>query len=48
MSRKRKRNEHSSKVPVEDDEEEWGGIVQNSNFDSEADGDHTIFSMNAV
>lgn len=47
-SRKRKRNEHSSKVPVEDDEEEWGGIVQNNNFDSEADGDHTIFSMNAV
>lgn len=42
-SRKRKRNEHSPKVPIEDDEEEWGGIVPDNNSDSEADGDHTIF-----
>jgi hypothetical protein len=42
-SRKRKRNERSPKVPIEDDEEEWGGIVQDNHSDSGADGDHTIF-----
>lgn len=47
-SRKRKINDHSPKVPIEDDEEEWGGIVQDSNSDSKADGDHPIFSMNTL
>lgn len=41
-SRKRKRNEHFPKVPIEDDGEEWGGIVQDNNSDSEGNDSHAI------